>query len=256
MDRTSPRTSVDLPRSHGRAPAAAPLFAQVRDALRTEILSGAFGPGDRLPSESELIDRFGVSRITVRQAIAELQSGGLVHTVNGKGSFVTRPGRGQAQGPLVGVLEAMRKRGIRARGRLLSHRRVAANRTVARALELPEGSPLGAVTVLRYRDDEPFVVGTTWCDPAIAGRLAAQDLVEQDVASAIEIGLGLRAAATRVRVMARAADRRTAARLAYPPGAPLLRIHTTTVGWDGRPIAYSETDCRADMMDYRVTLRA
>lgn len=233
----------------------APLFAQVRDAIRADILAGALGPGDRLPSESELIARFGVSRITVRQALAELQSSGLVQTVNGKGSYVTRPGRGEAQGPLVGILEAMRKRGYRAHGRLLSHRQVKATRTVARELEVAVGAPVGAVTVLRYRDDVPFVLGTTWCAPDLAEQLTGQDLAEQDVATAIE-SLGRRSAATRVRVGATLADARLAERLDYPEGAPVLRITTTTIGWDQRPIAYGETDCRSDMMEYRVTLRA
>ncbi|MFM1991597.1 MAG: hypothetical protein RJA99_4554 [Pseudomonadota bacterium] len=234
----------------------APLFAQVRDTLRSDILDGRLAAGERLPSESALIARFGVSRITVRQALAELNASGLVETVNGKGSYVTRPGRGQAQGPLVGVLEAMRKRGHRAHGRLLSHRTVKAPREIARALDIAEGAPVGAVTVLRFRDDVPFVLGTTWCTPEIADRLAAQDLAETDVATAIEAGLGLRSAATRVRVLAALADARLAKRLDYTEGAPVLRIVTTTIGWDQRPIAHSETDCRADMMDWRVTLRA
>lgn len=234
----------------------APLFAQVRDALRADILGGRLGAGDRLPSEAELIARFGVSRITVRQALAELQSDGLIQTVNGKGSYVTRPGRGEAQGPLVGILEAMRKRGHRARGRLLSHRATTATPAVARELDVAEGAPVGVVTVLRYRDDVPFVVGSTWSSRPIAERIAAQDLASQDVATAIEAGLGLRSATTRVRVVARLADARLAARLEYTRGAAVLRIHTTTFGWDQRPIAYSETDCRADMMDWRVTLRS
>jgi GntR family transcriptional regulator len=233
----------------------APLFAQVRDALRADILGGSLSPGDRLPSESELIARFGVSRITVRQALSELQSDGLVHTVNGKGSFVTRPGRGESRGPLVGVLEAMRKRGHRARAKLVSHRTLKAPRAVSRELDVPEGVAVGAVTVLRYRDDVPFVVGTTWCAPEVAERLVAQDLTETDVATAIEVGLGLRHAASRVRIEATLADAKLASRLDYTVGAPVLRIHTTSIGWDDRPIAYSETDCRADMMDYRVTLR-
>jgi GntR family transcriptional regulator len=233
-----------------------PLFVQVRDALRGEILAGTLSAGQRLPSESELIARFGVSRITIRQALAELQATGLVQTVNGKGSYVTSPGRGQGHGPLVGVLEAMRKRGYRAHGRLLSHKSMRATRVVARELGLPVGAPTGAVTVLRFRDEVPFVIGTTWSSPELAERLAAQDLSETDVATAIESVLGLRSAATRVVVGARLADARLARRLDYPVGSPVLHIRTTTVGYDGRPIAYSETDCRADMMDYRVTLRS
>lgn len=244
------------------APAAAPmggpspLFVQVRDALRGEILAGTLRAGQRLPSESELIVRFGVSRITVRQALAELQSTGLVQTVNGKGSFVTLPGRGQGHGPLVGILEAMRKRGYRAHGRLLSHKTAPATRVVARELGLSMGAPAGAVTVLRFRDEVPFVIGTTWSSPELAERLAAQNLTETDVATAIEAVLGLRSASMRVVVGARLADARLARRLDYPVGAPVLNIRTTSVGYDGLPIAYSETDCRADMMDYRVTLRS
>jgi GntR family transcriptional regulator len=234
---------------------AGPLFVQVRDSLRARILDGVLRPGDRLPSESALIAQFGVSRITVRQALAELQSSGLVHTVNGKGSFVTKPGRGQAYGPLVGVLEAMRKRGHRARGQLISHRRVKATRAVARELELPAGSAVGAVTVLRYRDEVPFVIGTTWSSPEVAERLVQQDLTDQDVATAVEAGLGLRSARARVVVGAALADERLARRLAYAPGSPVLHIRTTSFGYDNRPITYSETDCRADLMDYRVTLR-
>lgn len=233
----------------------APLFAQVRDAVRTDILSGALRPGDRLPSESALIERFGVSRITVRQAIGELQTSGLVQTVNGKGSFVTRPGRGEAHGPLVGILEAMRRRGITARGKLLSHRAIKATEVVARELNLATGSVVGAITVLRYRNEVPFVVGTTWCPVDTAERLANADLTESDVATAIEVELGLRHARTRVSVSARVADAKLAKQLAYEEGAAILRIRTTSIDYDGRPIAHSVTDCRADMMDYRVTLR-
>ncbi|MGD9942324.1 MAG: GntR family transcriptional regulator [Burkholderiaceae bacterium] len=247
MDDASFSSNVDVP---------APLFAQVRDALRGDILRGSLRPGDRLPSESALITRFGVSRITVRQAISELQAQGLVKTLNGKGSYVTRPGRGESRGPLVGVLESMRKRGHRAHGKLLSYRKVKASRVVARELEVPDGSLVGAVTVLRYCDDVPFVVGTTWCAVEIADRLVEEDLSEQDVSVAIEDSLGFRSARMHVRVAAAVADDKMARRLDYTPGAAILRVYTTAIGWDQRPVVYGETDCRADMMDYRVTLRS
>jgi len=254
----SARSSEVIPKAGSaarRLVGPAPLFAQVRDVVRTDILSGALRPGDRLPSESALIERFGVSRITVRQAIGELQNSGLVQTVNGKGSFVTRPGRGEAHGPLVGILEAMRRRGITARGKLLSHRHIKATEVVARELDLAPGTPVGTITVLRYRDEVPFVVGTTWCGIDTADRLAKADLAERDVATTIEVELGLRHARTRVSVSARIADAKLAKQLAYEQGAAILRINTTSIDYDSRPIAYSITDCRADMMDYRVTLR-
>jgi GntR family transcriptional regulator len=243
-------------RHNDPAPAAdgTPLFAWVRDQLRAEILDGQLAPGGQLPSESELITRFGVSRITVRRALAELQSAGLISTVSGKGSFVSRPNNARAHGPLVGVLETIRRRGHRAHGRLVSHRRVAASLEIAQALAIAPGTPVGAVTVLRYRDDQPFVIGTSWFDPALSARVAAEDLSELDVTVVIEEVLGLRVARTRVRVEAVLADARTARRLQCEAGAAILRLHTTSYGFDGRAISHAVTDCRGDLMDYRVTL--
>jgi GntR family transcriptional regulator len=226
----------------------------VRDRLRSEILGGALAPGSQLPSESDLIARFGVSRITVRRALAELQMAGLVSTVSGKGSFVARPGNARAHGPLIGVLETIRRRGHRAHGRLVSHRTVSAPAHVASELGIAPGSKLGALTLLRYRDDQPFVIGTTWCAPQLAARVASEDLSELDVSVIMEEVLGLRVARTRLRVEAMLADARLARRLKSPPGSAVLRIHSTSHNFDGRPISHSVTDCRGDLMDYRVTL--
>jgi len=246
----SPDAEAVSPATNRRAS----LFVQVRNALRADILSGHLPPEARLPSESELIARFGVSRITVRQALAELQANGLVRTVNGKGSFVTQPGRRQAHGPLVGVLEAMRMRGLRAQGRLVSFKHVPATRQLGMELGIERGTPLGALVVMRYGDGTPFVIGTTWMAPGPAATLAAQDLTDQDVTVAIELGLGLRMARTRVRVEATLATARLARQLAYQEGAALLRIRTTSYDYDDQPVTHSDTYCRADMMDYRVTL--
>ena len=63
---------------------ATPLFAQVRDTLKANIAEGHLAPGDKLPSEAALEQRFGVSRVTIRQALAELQKLDLIDKVNGK----------------------------------------------------------------------------------------------------------------------------------------------------------------------------
>ena len=233
-----------------------PLFVQVRDHIRRSILEGALAPGDRLPSESALIDQHGVSRITIRQALAELQSAGLIDTVNGKGSYVTRPDHPTTLGPLVGILETMRKRGHRAHGELLSHRVVAASREVAQALALEPGSPVGALSVRRYLDDQPFAIGTTYLDVELARRLAEVDLREIDVATALAVALGMRPAETRCSISAVAAARSIARRLRCEPGAPLLRVRTHTFDLNRRAVTWSQTDCRGDRMDYRVTLRS
>jgi GntR family transcriptional regulator len=253
-------TPTDLALSTSAAPegsrAGAPrLFEQVRDTLRAEILRGGWPPDSRLPSESALIERFGVSRITVRQAIADLQASGLIHTINGKGSFVARPDRGVAQAPLVGVLEAMRRRGFNAHGELVSCKQQAAPAWVAEELRVAPGTLLGTLTVRRRCDGVPFAIGTTWGAPALCEAIARHDLVDQDVAAIIAAQLGIRTARTRVRTLAENATAAMARRLHCPKGTALLVIRTTSVDFDGQPTNCSITHGRPDMMDYRVTLR-
>jgi GntR family transcriptional regulator len=74
-------------------PSAIPLYSQVRERLRERIADGTYAPQARLPSESEIGALLGVSRITVRQALGDLQNEGVIVKVPGKGTFVaeTRP---------------------------------------------------------------------------------------------------------------------------------------------------------------------
>jgi GntR family transcriptional regulator of arabinose operon len=73
------------------SPRVRPKYRQVYDALSHQITGGRFGPGDRLPSEADLVRRFGASRITVGRALRDLQADGLIERRAGSGTFVRRP---------------------------------------------------------------------------------------------------------------------------------------------------------------------
>ena len=70
-----------------------PVYKQIADALRDEIHAGVFEPGARLPSEAQLVDRFGVSQGTVRQGLALLRSEGVAVAEHGRGVFVRKQPR-------------------------------------------------------------------------------------------------------------------------------------------------------------------
>src|SRR5579863_1888906 len=74
--------------THPLLPGPMPLYHQLKQIVRSEIERGMYKPGDRLPSEPELIQRYGVSRITVRQALTELENEGVVVRRHGKGTYV------------------------------------------------------------------------------------------------------------------------------------------------------------------------
>src|SRR5262245_22769066 len=100
--------------------AAKPLYAQLRDALRVRILDGTLSAGSQIASESELTQQHGVSRITVRQALNDLQKEGLIFRVHGKGTFVSERTVGQDLTRLRGLSESLSAEGHEVHNRLLS----------------------------------------------------------------------------------------------------------------------------------------
>jgi GntR family transcriptional regulator len=85
-----------------------PLYYQLQELLKERIESGGWNPGDRLPSESELARRYGVSRVVVRQALAILQDDGQILRVQGRGTFVAEPKLDARAGGLARLLAAPR----------------------------------------------------------------------------------------------------------------------------------------------------
>src|SRR5215216_1198420 len=82
LDRTAARIDRRSP---------VPFYFQLKQLIRDEIAGGGWRPGERIPSEHALCDYFSVSRTTVRQALAELESEGLLHKEKGRGTFVAEP---------------------------------------------------------------------------------------------------------------------------------------------------------------------
>lgn len=128
---------------------------RVREYVRS-LITGA-DPGTPAPSERELVQRFGVARMTVRQALDTLVAEGLLERVPGRGTFVSRT-RADVHVRLIGYAEEMTRRGLRPASRTLLARLESAGPGVARALEIPEGGRVVHWQRLRFADDTPMCV--------------------------------------------------------------------------------------------------
>ncbi len=113
-----------------------PLYAQIREALRTSILAGSYRSDARMPSENEMVRAFGVSRITVRQALNDLQKEGLIFKIHGKGTYVSRPKAVQNLMRLEGFGEAMSAAGHETHSQVLGHRVLRPGKPVCARLAL------------------------------------------------------------------------------------------------------------------------
>lgn len=134
--------------------AAASLHAQVMQDLLARIVEGHAKPGDALPTEEVLCRQYGVSRITVRRAMADLAARGLVSSKRGVGSFVTVRPNGLRTIPFSGFLDEARPFTTRT---LLDHE-LSANTDAARALDLAKGTMIRHVRSLVHFDEVPYTV--------------------------------------------------------------------------------------------------
>ena len=231
-----------------------PLHARIRDELRGLITRGVFAPRQRLDSEAQLMKRYGVSRITVRQALQTLEQQGLIVKVAGKGSFVAPERPSQDLTQLQGLAEAMAPLGHVIRNRVLAVRHERADEGVAKRLGLSVGEPVVHLRRVRMVDGEPLSLDLTWLPAAEGERVAQGDLVRRDVFALLEEELGFPLGHADLSIDAVVADADLADELGVTVGHPLLRIERLTHTATGRPIDCETLYCRAERFSWRLRL--
>lgn len=135
-----------------------PLYWQVEHDLRERIASGVWSSGDRIPSELELSDLYGASRITIRQALGNLASDGLVSREPGRGTFVRHRKTERESRKIASFTEEMMGLGVEIDTRTLVQKIEPADEAVAGRFEVEPGTPLHRVDRLRLADGEPLAV--------------------------------------------------------------------------------------------------
>jgi GntR family transcriptional regulator len=147
-----------------------PLYERVESVLAGDIADGSLPPETQLPSEDGLVERFKVSRTTLRKAIQNLVERGLVAVRRGKGTFVTQPKVTQELTELTGFEEDMRTLGRTPTARLLNKRIVAADESVAHHLALAPGTLVVRLQRVRLADRVVMSFDETYLLIAITNR--------------------------------------------------------------------------------------
>ncbi|NTY39097.1 GntR family transcriptional regulator [Burkholderia diffusa] len=233
---------------------AAPLYVQIKDTLRARILDGTYAPHSRMPSEHELCAMFDVSRITVRQALGDLQKEGLLFKLHGKGTFVSKPKAFQNVTSLQGFAEAMSSMGYEIVNQLRSFRTVKADRHLATKLHVPEGAPLVEIHRVRLLNREPVSLEQTWVPEALGKRLAGADLAARDIFLILENDCGIPLGHADVSIDAILADDDIVDALRVEESSPVLRIERLTHDASGAPIDYEYLYFRGDAFQYRLRI--
>jgi GntR family transcriptional regulator len=223
-----------------------PLYRQLAAILRAPIVDGTYPVGTELPKEAEIADRFGISLITVRQALRELETDGLIRKRAAKPAVVA------ARAPAPKLSSAFRNFADiaaytkNARLEIKSYRREPVGAAGA-AFELDDDAIAFCLRSILVVGDRPEAQITTWFPPEVGARLKRSDFDDVLIFRAVERHLGLRSAGARIAVRAEIADAEIAGDLDYAEGAPVLAMEMLYRSLDQQPIEFTIARHRADV---------
>ena len=236
-----------------------PLHHQVYLDLVSALDSNEWRPGDRLPAERELAERYGCSLITVRRALSELAREQRIERTRGRGTFVLHPRLDLNFGGNRGFADEMLTRGLDPATRLIAARPESAGEAVAAALDLELGSPTLYLERLRLAGGEPLLLEQVHLPAERFPGLLASDLEHNSLYDLLVERYGTRIVRAREALEPVLLRTREAGLLDQAPGRPALLVEGIAYAADGRPIEFARSYVRGDRTRYyveRVVVRA
>ena len=232
-----------------------PRYREIAKALHAELLQGAWRPGAQIPTEPELERRFGVSRGTLRAAIAELVQAGLLQRQAGRGTFVLSPQFTRSFGAYFGFERRDRQGPIEFDTVCLAKRSMAAGSRQAKALGLAAGARLGHVRRLRVHEGAPFLVEDSFFPPDVWARISADDFTATALYEHLREAFELHMLSAEEYLTAEPVAREFARLLKLSPGAPAICIERTTLTFNNAPAEFRLSVGRSDEFRYHARLR-
>ena len=209
-------------------------------SLRHAIASGDLGPGARLPSEAALGERWGVSRVTVRRALHELELEGLIVRRAGAGTFVAARATDHARpvmADLPNLLGSVRAAGRSTSIRVISSATVPASDQVAQALGLAPAAPVLRCERVRMIDGQPFSYLLSWTPAGLVPRVGARRLNATPIVELME-GAGVTVRSASQTLVAQPAAPEVAQALGVSAGVAVIGMTRLATDADGRPVEY------------------
>lgn len=227
-----------------------PLYYQLAEHIRTQIQTGTLQPGDRLPSERDLSQQAGVSRMTARQALAYLVQAGLLSIRHGVGAFVAEPKVAYPILHLRSFTESMAQAGKPVFSRVLVQAVSVPPPNVAVALELDAGEEAVKLVRLRGVDEVPLLLETSYVALHLCPGLAQLDLADQSLYHLFESRYGLVVSRARQTFEATAANDYEQQIFGLHHEVPMLLLEGVTYTGADLPLEYFKAVYRGDRCSF------
>lgn len=237
-------------------------YHQIYLVLREQLHDGRFDQG--LPGEIALMGQFGVARVTIRRALAQLAEEGLIQREPGRGTrrVTEHPGTARAasarkapekQARLTGLLENLVTMGLRTTVKVLSVQRQPASEAVAQALQLDPGTLVQKAERVRYTGEGPLSHITTWVPETVASSFGKRELAQKPILLLLEES-GVKVGRAEQTISARLADVEMARHLDVAVGSALLAVRRLIYDQDERPVQWLHGVYRPDRYEYQMQL--
>ena len=227
-----------------------PLYATIEETIATEIAQGEYRPGDQLPTEDALLQRFQVSRITVRRAVQNLVNRGLLEIRRGLGTFVLSPRIEADLTKLTGFVEDMNAAGRKATARVISQGVVPASARVAECLQLGKGTKVMQIKRVRIADGTPLSLDETYLPLALGRQIVTNDLRLHPIFTLLEEKYGVPLIEADYELEAAIATNAVADALQVKAGSPIFQIERTTKTTGNHPVDYEVLSYRGDLVRF------
>jgi len=223
-----------------------PLYRQVYEILHKKILLKDWKPGDRLPTESELMRDYGVSRITMRTVLDMLVQEGLIYRQAGRGTFVAHATLEQGLSQIISFTEDMQRRGFSVSTRVLFSGLVPATAYIAERLRLEAGEELAHLQRLRLADGEPMCIEHSYFVHRHCPGILEHDFSSRSLREVKIHQYGIRWTHAKQTIQAVNASEEVARLMGIPRGGAVLFFERVSFSQDSVPIEFLQAYYRAD----------
>ncbi len=227
-----------------------PIYYQLAKILERDIYEGKLKPGETLPPEHEIAEKYEISRMTVRRAISELITAGMVYAQKGKGTFVAKPKLDVVIFELKDFHEEIIKRGMKPNVKLLSVKIVRANQEIAKKLEVPLNTRCLYFRLLMTANDEPLIYENKYVVYTKQKPLLEQELKDPSLSNLATLhGDHFPIMSKRVLHASLVTAEETRV-LGVVPNTPVFVVEQIIYDADKKPIGWGKSVCRGDRFKF------